>query len=301
MFDLLIVGSGPAALTAAIYAARDGLNVQIFEKELLGGLVSTSEMVENYPGFPDGVSGLELSKRMREQAEKLGAKISFGEVKNISKKGNLFEVLVDNSIIEAKTILLAPGNSYRKLGVKNEEKFLGKGIHFCATCDGAMYFGKKIIAVGGGDTAIQEALFLTRFSKVKLFVRSKIRAQKVLRDRLEEAEKLGKIEVVYGAKITEFIGEDKLRSVAVDIVGESSEVAVDGVFEFIGLKPNTKFLADSGILLSENGEILISENMETNISGIYAAGDAVFGAEKQIITAAADGAKAALKIRELLA
>ena len=162
MLDLVIVGAGPAALSAAIYAARDGFSVRIYERAAIGGIITTTDMVENYPGFPEGISGYEISKKMREQAEKFGAKIQYGTVSGIEKTASGdFELLVDNEKVLTKAVLLATGNDYRKLGLENEDEFTGRGIHFCATCDGPFYMGKEIIAVGGGDTAIEECLFLS--------------------------------------------------------------------------------------------------------------------------------------------
>ena len=195
MLDLAIIGGGPAGLSAAIYAARDGLSVRIFEKAVIGGIATTSDLIENYPGFEDGISGFELAKKMRAQAEKFGAKISYGEVSEIEDFGEKVRLKIDGQNLEARSVLLAVGNSYRKLGLPREDEFFGRGIHTCATCDGTIYSGKEIVAVGGGDSAVTEALFLSRFSKVKLLVRSKIRAQEILQTRLQKAVEEGKIEV----------------------------------------------------------------------------------------------------------
>ena len=302
MLDLVIVGAGPAALSAAIYAARDGFSVRIYERAAIGGIITTTDMVENYPGFPEGISGYEISKKMREQAEKFGAKIQYGTVSGIEKTASGdFELLVDNEKVLTKAVLLATGNDYRKLGLENEDEFTGRGIHFCATCDGPFYLGKEIIAVGGGDTAIEESLFLSKFSKVKLLVRSQLRAQQILQDRLSKAVEEGKIEVFLNTQIKEFLVEDnKIAGVLAVRDGEDFEIRdTPAIFEFIGLIPNTGFLKPTGIELSTNGEIKV-DNFMTNIEGIFAAGDVVENSEKQLVIAAGSGANAALEIRRYL-
>lgn len=302
MLDLVIVGAGPAALSAAIYAARDGFSVRIYERAAIGGIITTTDMVENYPGFPEGISGYEISKKMREQAEKFGAKIQYGTVSGIEKTASGdFELLVDNEKVLTKAVLLATGNDYRKLGLENEDEFTGRGIHFCATCDGPFYMGKEIIAVGGGDTAIEESLFLSKFSKVKLLVRSQLRAQQILQDRLSKAVEEGKIEVFLNTQIKEFLVEDnKIAGVLAVRDGEDFEIRdTPAIFEFIGLIPNTGFLKPTGIELSTNGEIKV-DNFMTNIEGIFAAGDVVENSEKQLVIAAGGGANAALEIRRYL-
>ncbi len=302
MLDLVIVGAGPAALSAAIYAARDGFSVRIYERAAIGGIITTTDMVEDYPGFPEGISGYEISKKMREQAEKFGAKIQYGTVSGIEKTASGdFELLVDNEKVLTKAVLLATGNDYRKLGLENEDEFTGRGIHFCATCDGPFYMGKEIIAVGGGDTAIEESLFLSKFSKVKLLVRSQLRAQQILQDRLSKAVEEGKIEVFLNTQIKEFLVEDnKIAGVLAVRDGEDFEIRdTPAIFEFIGLIPNTGFLKPTGIELSTNGEIKV-DNFMTNIEGIFAAGDVVENSEKQLVIAAGSGANAALEIRRYL-
>ena len=302
MLDLVIVGAGPAALSAAIYAARDGFSVRIYERAAIGGIITTTDMVENYPGFPEGISGYEISKKMREQAEKFGAKIQYGTVSGIEKTASGdFELLVDNEKVLTKAVLLATGNDYRKLGLENEDEITGRGIHFCATCDGPFYMGKEIIAVGGGDTAIEESLFLSKFSKVKLLVRSQLRAQQILQDRLSKAVEEGKIDVFLNTQIKEFLVEDnKIAGVLAVRDGEDFEIRdTPAIFEFIGLIPNTGFLKPTGIELSTNGEIKV-DNFMTNIEGIFAAGDVVENSEKQLVIAAGSGANAALEIRRYL-
>ena len=310
MTDLVIVGAGPSALSAAIYAARDGLSVRVFEKEVIGGIISTSELVENYPGFENGISGIDLGRKMREQAEKFGAMVDYGEVTEIQDLGDRVKLKVDGQDFDSRVVLLAVGNSYRKLGLPRENEFIGRGIHFCATCDGAFYAGKEIIAVGGGNAAVQEALFLSRFaSKVKMLVRSEIKAQEILQKRLQKAISEGKIEVFLGAEINDLLIEktdlgDKIVGVRIKqyVDGENSEfdISAAAIFEFIGLDPQTGFLEGSGVKLNQRGEIVVDDKFRTSLKNVYASGDAVENAERQLVIAAASGAKAAIEISKML-
>lgn len=306
MTDLVIIGAGPSALTAGIYAARDGLSVQIFEKEMIGGIISTSEFVENYPGFEDGISGQDLARKMRIQAEKFGVKIGYGEVSDLEDLAESVKMKVDGEEFESRMVLIATGNSYRKLGLARENEFIGRGIHFCATCDGAFYAGKTVISVGGGNAGVQEALFLSKFAKVKMLVRSKIKAQEILQEKLKKAVEEGKIELFLGAQIEEILfgkGDfgDKIRGVKVR-KGDSEifEIQADGIFEFVGLIPNTKFLENSQVQLNGRGEIIVDEKFQTSSKNIFASGDVVENAEKQLVIAAGSGAKAAIEISKKL-
>lgn len=309
MTDLVIIGSGPSALSAAIYAARDGLSVQVFEKAAFGGIATTSDLIENYPGFNDGISGLELSKKMRIQAEKFGAKFDYGEVLAFENKEDFVELNIDGDNFIAKTVLIATGNSYRTLGLPREEEFFGHGVHTCATCDGPFYAGKDLIAVGGGNSAITEALFLSRFSKVKLLVRGEISAQEVLQKRLFEAVEEGKIEVLLKAEIQEFLFEK--TDLGEKIVGarvlqkfedgeKVFEIPTAAIFEFIGLLPNSNFAKNSGVEVNSRGEIIVDESFQTNLPRIYASGDILENAQKQIVVAASTGAQAAIKISDFI-
>lgn len=306
MTDLVIIGAGPSALTAGIYAARDGLSVQIFEKEMIGGIISTSEFVENYPGFEDGISGQDLARKMRIQAEKFGVKINYGEVSDLEDLGESVKMKVDGEEFESRMVLIATGNSYRKLGLVRENEFIGRGIHFCATCDGAFYARKTVISVGGGNAGVQEALFLSKFAKVKMLVRSKIKAQEILQEKLKKAVEEGKIELFLGAQIEEILVEkgdfgDKIRGVKVRR-GDSEifEIRADGIFEFVGLIPNTKFLENSQVRLNGRGEIIVDEKFQTSSKNIFASGDVVENAEKQLVIAAGSGTKAAIEISKKL-
>lgn len=309
MIDLVIVGSGPSALSAAIYAARDGLSVRVFEKAAFGGIATTSDLIENYPGFDEGISGLELSKKMRIQAEKFGAKFDYGEVLSFENLGSFVRLDIDGEKFDSKIVLIATGNSYRMLGLPREEEFFGRGVHTCATCDGPFYAGKDLIAVGGGNSAVTEALFLGRFSKVKLLVRGEISAQAVLQERLFEAVKSGKIELFLKTEIEEFLFEkadfgEKIIGARIKQQtkeGEKTfEIKAAAIFEFIGLIPNSSFAKKSGVEVNSYGEIVVNNSFETNISRVYASGDIIENAQKQIVVAAATGAQAAIKISEFL-
>ena len=304
MIDLAIVGAGPSAISAAIYAARDGLNVKVFEKQIIGGLVSQTDLIENYPGFEEGITGLDLIKKMRSQAEKFGAKFEYAEVSSLEQKDGYVTFLADGFELKARTILLAVGNEYRKLGIENEDRFIGRGIYFCGTCDGPLFKDKEVIAVGGGNSAVQEAIFISKYaSKVHLIVRSDIKAQEVLKERLEDAVNKGKIIVYKGAQIKELLMDAENISGAKITFNNSREdinILSPAIFEFIGLVPNTKWLDGSGIETNDRGEIIVDKNLKTSLDLVYATGDAIEDAKKQIIIAAGNGALAALNISKKL-
>lgn len=304
MIDLAIVGAGPSAISAAIYAARDGLNVKVFEKQIIGGLVSQTDLIENYPGFEEGITGLDLIKKMRSQAEKFGAKFEYAEVSSLEQKDGYVTFLADGFELKARTILLAVGNEYRKLGIENEDRFIGRGIYFCGTCDGPLFKDKEVIAVGGGNSAVQEAIFISKYaSKVHLIVRSDIKAQEVLKERLEDAVNKGKIIVYKGAQIKELLMDAENISGAKITFNDSREdinILSPAIFEFIGLVPNTKWLDGSGVETNDRGEIIVDKNLKTSLDLVYATGDAIEDAKKQIIIAAGNGALAALNISKKL-
>ena len=304
MIDLAIVGAGPSAISAAIYAARDGLNVKVFEKQIIGGLVSQTDLLENYPGFEEGITGLDLIKKMRSQAEKFGAKFEYAEVSSLEQKDGYVTFLADGFELKARTILLAVGNEYRKLGIENEDRFIGRGIYFCGTCDGPLFKDKEVIAVGGGNSAVQEAIFISKYaSKVHLIVRSDIKAQEVLKERLEDAVNKGKIIVYKGAQIKELLMDAENISGAKITFNDSREdinILSPAIFEFIGLVPNTKWLDGSGVETNDRGEIIVDKNLKTSLDLVYATGDAIEDAKKQIIIAAGNGALAALNISKKL-
>lgn len=299
---LAIIGAGPSALAAAIYTTREDIPTVLYEKGVVGGLAAITDKVENYPGFPSGVEGMILANQFQSQAERFGAEIEFGEVSSVKKLNNAIEIIVDNKPILADAVLIATGSSYKKTGMPGEDDFYGKGVHYCATCDGAFYRDKKIAVIGGGNSAIQEAIFLTRFaSHIDLLVRSKIRASDVLQKELKKYIDEGKITVHLKTTPQKILSlEGKINGIEINQEDDIKQIEVEGVFVFIGLNPNTGFLQGSGIELDEQGLIKTNSRLETNIPGIFASGDVRSGSTMQIASAVGEGASAALSIREYL-
>jgi thioredoxin reductase (NADPH) len=303
--DLVIIGAGPAALSAAIYTTREDIETVLYEKAVPGGLISTTDWVDNYPGFPDGIEGLTLADNMRKQAERFGAIIEMGEVTGIKKDGDIVVLDTTEGIVQAKTVLIATGASYKKIGVPGEEEYYARGVHYCATCDGAFYRDKRLVVVGGGKSAVQEAMFLTRFaSHIDMLVRSDFRASDVLVKELEEKHK-DKITIHKQTSTDEIIGEEidgikRVTKVVGTKAGQKVEFETDGVFVFVGLMPNTAFLKESEVELDSIGMVKSDEHLLTNIPGVFVAGDCRSGATMQIATAVGEGATAALRIREYL-
>lgn len=302
VLDTVMVGAGPAALTAAIYTCREDIKTVLFEKAVPGGLAAITDWVDNYPGFPEGIAGLELSDKLQKQAERFGAEIRYGEVLDITDEGDHKKLATTDGDILAKTVLLATGSDYKKLGIPGEQEYYARGVHYCATCDGAFYREKRLVVVGGGNSAVQEALFLTRFAThIDLLVRSKLSASDVL---LKELEKMkDKITVHLGVTTDEIVAGPEGMVTHVNGTdtanGEKKKFETDGVFIFIGLKPNTQFLSGK-IDLDEIGMIKTNDVLETSMKGVFAAGDVRSGATMQIASAAGEGATAALMIRKYL-
>lgn len=291
--DLIIVGGGPAGLSAAIYGIRAGLDLVLVEKFSPGGQVVNSYEIENYPGFAEPVAGWELMSRMEEQARRLGTDVVTGDVASVKKDAECFTVDVNGEKLVSKTVIIAAGASHRKLGVPGEKEFLGHGVSYCATCDGAFFKEKITVVVGGGDVALEEAHFLTRFSSRVYLVhrREAFRGADILQKRVLSSEKLVP---VYNSVIESINGEAGVKSVSVKNTasGERSVIDTDGVFVFIGYDPNTAFL-DRG-LLNEANEVIVDMNMRTYTDGLFAAGDIRSGSRRQIVMACADGATAAM-------
>jgi len=302
VLDSIMIGAGPSALAAAIYTTRENISTVLYEKGAIGGLAAITDMVDNYPGFPDGIEGMTLAASLEKQAERFGAHVEFGDVSAIRDEGDVKVVTVDGSDVRAKTVLIATGSDYNKIGVPGEAEYYGRGVHYCATCDGAFYREKRLVVVGGGNSAVQEAIFLTRFtSHIDLLVRSTVKASEVLQSDLQKFVDEGKITVHTHTTTDEIVAIDgKITSVKATKNGESITFDTDGVFIFVGLKPNTQFLAGSGIELDEQGLIKTDNKLQTNISGIFASGDVRSGATMQIASAVGEGATAALSIREYI-
>ncbi len=302
--DVVMVGAGPAALTAAIYTTREDIETLLFERGVIGGLAAVTDWIDNYPGFPEGIAGLEYADKLREQAERFGTQIELGEVTKITDEGKYKKLETTSGNIYAKAVLIATGSDYKKVGVPGEKEYYGRGVHYCATCDGAFYRDKRLVVVGGGNSAVQEAMFLTRFaSHIDLLVRSdKMRASEILQHELATKHK-DKITVHFNTTTDEIVGEDNkvIKVVGTDKIADKKvEFPTDGVFVFVGLSPNTEFLKDSGIELDEIGMVKGDSRLETTMPGVFVAGDVRSGATMQIATATGEGATAALHIREYL-
>lgn len=304
LHDVIMVGAGPSALCAAVYTTREDIDTVLIEKGVVGGLAAITDWVDNYPGFSKGIEGMKLAEELEAQAKRFGADIRYGEVTNIVDKGDYKEVeTVLDGTLKAKAVLIATGSDYKKIGVPGEAEYYGRGVHYCATCDGAFYRDKKLVVVGGGNSAVQEALFLTRFTThIDLLVRSEIRASDVLQHELDKAVEAGTITVHLNTTTDEIIASDSknVDKVLATKDGNKTEFVVDGVFVFVGLKPNTEFLKGTTIELDEVGLIKTDRTLRTNIPGVFASGDVRSGATAQIASAVGEGATAALMMREYI-
>lgn len=294
-FDVIIIGAGPAGLAAATYAARGSLSTAIFEKALVGGQINITFEVENYPGFPDVLTGMELTEKMREQAEKFGPEFIEEEIMKIDfeAENGLKKVYTEDEEYTAKTIILATGAHPRNIMCKGEQEHIGRGVSFCATCDGAFYRDKVVAVIGGGDSAVEEGMYLTKFAK-KVYVvhrRDELRAVKTIQDRAFKNEKM---EFLWDSVVEEIKGDGPVSSMVIKNVksNELSEVAVDGVFVYIGILPSNELFSDK-ITLNKSGFVITNEIMETNIKGVYAVGDLRETPLRQVVTACSDGAIAA--------
>ena len=300
--ELVIIGAGPSALATAIYTTREDIPTVLYERAVVGGMAAITDQIDNYPGFAEGIAGMKLSSELQGQAERFGAEIDYGEASSLQRVDDHIEVVVDGQSVHAKAVLLATGSNHRKLGVPGEDELYGRGVHYCATCDGAFYRDKTLIVVGGGNSAVQEAIFLTRYAThIDLMVRSRLRASDVLQKELQKYVDEGKITLHIGATTDEvLIKDDKFAGIKTTTDGVQTELMADGLFVFIGLIPNTQFLADSGVELDPAGHIVTNEHLETSVKGVYASGDVRSGSTMQIATAVGEGATAAMKIREYL-
>lgn len=302
--DVTVVGGGPAGLTAGLYLARGGLSTIIFERMAPGGQAVMTDVVENYPGFVEPVNGFELARAMHDQALKHGAQLQAGKVQAVRKDeaSGLIILRVDDSEVISRAVILAPGAHHRRLGVPGEAHFWGKGVSCCATCDGMFYRGKDVVVVGGGDTAVKEAIYLTRLARSITFVhrRNRLRATKALQTKLISAE--NKVRFYWDSVIEEITGEESVHSVRIrNRKSNTTEtIPCNGVFIFVGFEPNTAFVGDS-VERDESGYILTDETMATSTPGIFAAGDCRKKTFRQIVTACAEGATAAYQAEQMLA
>lgn len=300
--QVIMIGGGPSSLTAAVYTTREDIETIIYEKATVGGLAAITDKVDNYPGFPEGIEGYQLAQQLEKQAKRFGAEIEFGTVESIRNEGKYKVVVVDGVEVRARAVLIATGSSYGKINVPGESEYYGKGVHYCATCDGAFYKGKRLVVVGGGNSAIQEAIYLSGFADhIDLLVRSTVKASDVLQKKLQKVVDDGKIDVHLETSTDEIVAIDgKVTHTRATKKGRSVNVNTDGVFIFAGLKPNTAFLKGSGVELDDVGFIKTDLKLQTNITGIFASGDVRSGSTMQIASAVGEGATVAHSIREYL-
>jgi len=294
-YDIVIIGAGPAGLTAGLYAARARRKTIVLERNVTGGQIALTAAVENYPGFPEGVNGFDLAQAMQQQAEKYGMEMGYAEVTGIRPQDGRHLLMTTEDEYLAKAIIIAGGADYNRLNVPGEERLTGRGVSYCATCDAAFFKEQDVAVVGGGDAAMDEGLFVSRYAS-KVYVihrRDQLRASKILQERAFAEPKM---DFVWNTVVTEVLGEEavtglRLRNV---VTGEESTLPVAAVFIFIGLHPNSDYLR--GLLrMDEGGHIYVSDWMETEVAGIFAAGDIRVNSSRQAVSAAGDGATAAIK------
>lgn len=299
-YDVVIIGGGGSGLTAALYSSRAKLSTVLFEKLTPGGQIALTDVVENYPGFPEGITGPEISQKMEEQAKRYGTEVVYEEVLSIAKKEKGFELKTSSGAYEAGAVILSTGASFRMLNVPGEKELTGRGVSYCATCDGAFFKEKQIIVVGGGDSALQEGIFLTRFaSKVSIVHRrDKLRASPILQER---AKQNPKIEFIWDTVVEKIQGAKKVEGVTLKNLKtqQSSEFKTDGVFVFVGHDPNTGFLKGF-VELDEKGYVKSGEGVATSVPGVFAAGEIRAGAIKQLVAACGEGCEAALAAQAFL-
>jgi thioredoxin reductase (NADPH) len=299
-YEVIIIGGGPAGLSAALYTSRARLRSLLIEKGPVGGQITNAELIENYPGFPQGISGMELGQLIHQQAAKYGLETLSAEATALELQGEKRVVITTQGKFTARAVIIASGSERRKLGIPGEEEFTGKGVSYCATCDGPFFKDRTVAVVGGGDAAITEALHLVKFaSRVKVIHhRKELRATRILQ---EKALAEPKIEFIWDTKVEGIEGRDKVKRLNLSnvVTGEKATLEVAGVFVAIGLKPNTDYL--KGVLPLDNaGYIVTNEKMETRVPGVFAAGDVRLNSARQAITAAGDGATAAVYARKFV-
>ena len=300
IFDTIIIGGGPAGYTAALYAARAGLDAVLIEKLSAGGQMALTGDIDNYPGFDEGIDGFTLGMKMQQGAERFGAKTEYGEVLRVDFSKPVKEIITDSKTLFAKSVIIASGANPRELGIENEAELVGRGVHYCAHCDGKFYKDKTVAVIGGGNSAAADALYLSRLAKKVYLIhrRDKLRAENIYKKPLLEAEN---IEFLWNTTAENFITDNRVTGLEIKNIlsGEISEISCDGVFISIGRKPATEFLKDA-VELDENGYIIADETTKTNIDGVFAAGDVRTKTFRQIVTAVADGATAVHKTEEYL-
>jgi len=301
IYDMLIIGGGAAGYTAALYAARAGLDTLVVERISVGGQMTLTDIIENYPGFDEGIDGFSLGMKMQAGAERFGAKTEYGEVSSVDLKGDIKSVLVDGKKLLGKTVVVASGANPRELGVSGESELVGRGLHYCAHCDGRFYKGKTVIVVGGGNSAVSDALYLSHLAEKVILVhrRDELRATKVYHDPLMRAEN---VEFCWNSTISEILYDENVRGVRISDVnsGETRELKCDGIFVSIGRKPASELFVGQ-LEMDPHGYIVADESTKTNIPGVFAAGDVRSKVLRQVVTAVADGAVAVHYAEEYIA
>ena len=298
-YDMLILGGGPGGYTAALYGARAGLKVLVIEKLSAGGQMALTSQVDNYPGFPEGIDGFTLGMNMQQQAQRFGAGTEYAEIRSVDLKAEPKVVITDNGAFYGKTVVIATGAAARKLGLEGEDRLTGRGVGYCAHCDGMFFRDRVVAVVGGGNSAVAEALFLSRIARKVILIhrRDSLRATKLYHSQLE---KLSNLEIRYNSAVTALLGQDQLSGIRVKDLNSGAEevLEVDGLFISIGRVPNSQLVRDQ--LPLENGYISADETTKTPLPGVFAVGDVRTKALRQIITAASDGANAAHFAEEYL-
>jgi len=299
--DMIIIGGGPAGYTAALYAARAGIDTLLIERMSAGGQLALTDIVDNYPGFDEGIDGFTLGMKMQSSAERFGAVTEYAEVTSLDLKGEIKKVITDSGEYKCRTLVIATGANPRTLGIQGEEGLIGKGVHYCTHCDGRFYKDKIVAVVGGGNSAVSDALYLSRLAKKVYLIhrRDSLRATRIYHEPLKNTPN---IEFLWDSKITDFVTDQRVIGAKVQNIKTKnlSEISLDGIFVSIGRKPATEFLKDA-VRLDENGYIIAGESTETDIDGVFAVGDVRTKALRQIVTAVSDGATAVHYAEEYLA
>ncbi len=299
-YDVVILGAGPAGLTAAIYTSRGRLKTLVVEKEAVGGEAASTDMIDNYPGFPEGIGGIDLAERMEKQAKRFDATVIYGDVRDVDLKSNPKTMTVNGEKITAKAVILATGTHPKELGVPGEKELKGRGVSYCATCDAPFFKDKDIAVIGGGNSGLQESLFLLKYVKSIKIIEflPHLTAEQILQDRIAEYDN---VEALPHHRLVSINGKDKVESITVEnrSTNEKFDIKVDGVFVYVGLEPNTDFVKEQ-IKLNDWGYIEVNQDRETNIPGVFAAGDVRDTRVRQVATAVGDGAHAAVMANEFI-
>lgn len=299
IYDVIVVGSGPAGLSAALYASRSDLDTVILDQGIQGGQLNNTESIENFTGF-GAIKGIELAQKMKESSLAFGAEIQYGPVKNITVEGNLKHVHTSKKVYQARAVVVATGSEHRELGSPGEKEFTGRGVSYCAVCDGAFFRNRDLVVVGGGDSAVEEGTYLTQFANKVTIIhrRDALRATEILQQRAFENDK---VEFIFDSVVEEINGDQMVDKVEIRNVktGETSTIDTAGVFVYVGLVPNTHMVSELNIT-NDSGWIITDENMETSVSGIFAAGDVRKTPLRQVATAVGDGSIAGQKVYDYI-